>query len=182
MKSVLPKWAILISVFIFVAGCSSEDTSLHNKSEKTIRTVLKSIVTGPDAEQKKLFKIQATEDPQALTPYLEEKYKSVIAKQYLQEFINSNQGTIFLQTAFMADYQLKATTPIEVKKAKSGGYTFKIDVDYIKNGKTNTATIMGDINTTDDGKVVAINVIDDDGLLEKTLYPQMQTANEKWGK
>jgi hypothetical protein len=46
-------------------------------------------------------------------------------------------------------------------------------VHYSKSGKTNTATISGDINTTDDGKVVAINVIDDDGLFklltQKTL-------------
>ncbi|SFG90495.1 hypothetical protein [Sporolactobacillus nakayamae] len=74
MKSVLLKLAILASLLIFVVGCSSGDTSRHDnsKSEETIRTVLKSIFTGPDEEQKKLYKIQVTKDPQALTPYLKE--------------------------------------------------------------------------------------------------------------
>jgi hypothetical protein len=175
MKSALPKWVVFVSLLILVIGCSSGDTSPHenNKSEKTIRTVLKSIFTGPDEEQKKLYKIQATEDPQALYPYLEKKYKSLLEEQYLQEFLKNNQGTTWLQAAFMAGYQLKAATPIKVQKAKFGGYTFEFNVDYSKKGKTNTATISGDINTTDGGKVEAITIIDDDGLFklltQKTL-------------
>jgi thiamine biosynthesis lipoprotein ApbE len=184
MKNSLLKWAILASLLIFIVGCSSGDTSPHenNKSEKTIRTVLKSIFTGPDEEQKKLYKIQATEDPQALYPYLEKKYKSLLEEQYLQKFLKNNQGTTWLQTAFMAGYQLKTAAPIKVQKAKSGGYTFELYVDYSKNGETKSVTIIGDTDTNADGKVTAINIIDDDGLLEKILYPQMQTANEKWGK
>ncbi|MCO7125520.1 hypothetical protein NIE88_07015 [Sporolactobacillus shoreicorticis] len=204
MKSGLPKWAVFVSLFLFVVGCSngdtasserkngenttsvspkdtgkSEDTSPHDiKREETIRTVLKGIVTGPDEEQKKLFKKQTTEDPQAMYPYLEKKYKFFLDEQYLQEFLKNNQATTWLQTAFMAGYQLKAATPIKIQKAKSGGYTFEFDVDYSKNGETNTVTIIGDTSTNDDDKITAINIIDDQGLF-KLLTQKVPARHEK---
>lgn len=97
MKSVLPKFIVLVAVFFLAVGCSNADNTSskgkngknttsasskdnnesadirsrdNKKSEETIRTVLRSIFTGPDEEQKKLYKKQMTKDPQALYPYL----------------------------------------------------------------------------------------------------------------
>lgn len=78
----------------------------------------------------------------------------------------------------MAGYQLKPATRMKIKKAKSDGYTFKFDVVYSKNGKANTATIIGDIDTSDDGKVVSIDIINDGGLI-KTMNLKTSTHHGK---
>jgi hypothetical protein len=40
-------------------------------------------------------------------------------------------------------------------------------VEYSKDGQKNTAAITARINLNDDGKIVTIRNMDDDGLLEK---------------
>ncbi|MCO7127379.1 hypothetical protein NIE88_16545 [Sporolactobacillus shoreicorticis] len=189
MKTPFLKIIILLSVFSLMMGCSNENDSpsSNNKkttsalsqdsskssdikrSQQTIRTVLTYIFTGPDNEQKKLYKKQMTNDPQALYPYLEEKYKSLLEKQYLQEFLKNNQGTTWLQTAYRSGYQLEPVTKIKIKKSKTNtnAYTFEFDVAYSKNDKTNTSTVYGNLATAEDGKIVSINVIDDGGLVKK---------------
>ncbi|WP_085522281.1 hypothetical protein [Tuberibacillus sp. Marseille-P3662] len=207
MKNILPELAALVSVLIIVAGCSSSDatsskgkngenkTSVstkdngksadpssqdNKKNKETIRTYLTNEFTGPSEKLKKLFKKQKTEDPTALNPYIEEKYKPLIAEKDLQTFLNTYRGVRWLQPAYFAGYQLKPKTNIEIQKVDSGGiaYTFKFEVEYSKEGKTNTAAITGHVNINDDGKIQAIRV-EDSGLAEKFLS---QTETPKKGK
>lgn len=55
----------------------------------------------------------------------------------------------------------------KINDIQNDAYNYEVKVEYSKDGQTNKATITGRINFNDDGKILFIREIRDDGLLEK---------------
>lgn len=159
---------MLAAVFMIVASCSNSGTTSvkGNTNENTIRMFLNLELTGPNKEfEKALEQMNTTGNSTLLDAYNKKYYKSLLAKDYYQNFINSKNELFWLQPAYKKGYQLKPTN-IEIKKG-DGSYNWKAKVEYAKNGKTQTSTINGQINLNEDGRIIYVKFIEDDNGLWK---------------
>ncbi|MGV3465481.1 MAG: hypothetical protein ACO1OT_09335 [Heyndrickxia sp.] len=201
MKRRLVKLAILMSLLILVVGCSSTGSTTKDKkgegttsvtpkdngkgadtasqdtksNEKTVRTYLEYEFTGPNDEFKKaLDKFYKDEkpDPSLYDEYLEKYYKPMVTDNVYDQIINANLSAYYIRCAYSYGYQLKPTL-IDIQKANSENtaFSFKVEVEYSKDGKTNKATVTGYINFNDKGKISAIRDIDDDDFVQKMMPP-----------
>ena len=154
--------AVLVSVFIFIVGCSKES----DKNLKTIQTYLEYEFTGPSDELINALKQEGAYPPE-LQAYVEENYKPLVAD--LENFVLKNFTLIYLWTAYENGYHLKPTN-IEIQKIdgiKEDAYDYEVSVEYTKDEQTNTANVTGIINLNENGKISVIRNLDDGGLLEK---------------
>lgn len=182
MNGILLKLAVLVSALILSVGCSNSDSlssksngenksSVHDnqKNKETIQTYLKNEFTGPSEELKKLFNQFFSEDPTALNAYIKEKYKSLIPEEDYQTFVNTNEAFRWLLPAYQAGYQLKIKNSEIQKVNNNNAYTFKVEVEYSKEGETKTAAVTGYINMNDNGKISAIRDINDGGFAQNMM-------------
>jgi hypothetical protein len=153
--------AVLVSVFIFIAGCSEKS----DENVKTIQTYLENELTGPSDELINALEQEGAYPPE-LQSYLEENYKPLVTD--LNRLVKSNLVLIWLREAAANRYQLKPVQ-IEIQKADSQNkaYDFEVKVEYSKDDQTNTDTITGRINIDDKGKIVSIRNINGFELIEK---------------
>jgi hypothetical protein len=161
INGLLKKLFILASVFVLFAGCSSPKEMDENV--KTIQTFLEKEFTGPNDELTDALEQEGAFPPE-LREYAEENYKPLVMN--LENMINSNHVLLFQRFAYENGYQLKPTT-IDIQKVQDHAYEYEVNVEYSKDGQKNTAAITARINLNDDGKIVTIRNMDDDGLLEK---------------
>ncbi|MBM6617786.1 hypothetical protein [Bacillus suaedaesalsae] len=152
--------AVLISVFIFIAGYSEES----DRNVKTIQTYLENEFTGPNDELINALEQESAYPPE-LQSYLEENYKPLVTD--LDRLIRSNLVLIWLREATANGYQLKPLQ-IEIQKAESQNkaYDFEVKVEYSKDDQTNTEIITGRINIDDNGKIVSIRNMNGFELIE----------------
>jgi hypothetical protein len=147
----------------------------HKSDEnvKTIQNYLKNEFTGPSDELKKLLKGRYSEVAPSLNQYIAENYKDLVAENNYQTFINTNEILRWLQPATSRGFQLKPIK-IEVKKVENiqaQGYTFKVTVEYSKDGKSNSTIVSGYINMNAKGKIIAIRDVKDKELIKAMMPP-----------
>jgi hypothetical protein len=163
MKNIIgliKKLLVIASVLVLAVGCNTPKESDENV--KTIQTFLKKEFTGPSDELKYALEQDGAFPPE-LKDYIEENYKPLVIN--LDDMINSNHVLVFQRFAYGNGYQLKPTN-IDIQKVQDNAYDYEVKVEYRKDGQKKTATITGRINLNDDGKIVTIRNMDDDGLLE----------------
>ncbi|MEI5909320.1 hypothetical protein WAK64_19920 [Bacillus spongiae] len=148
---------VLVPVIVLLVGCFSETVD-----EKTIRTFLEKEFTGPSDELKDAFEQDGAFPPE-LEEYVEENYKPLVVNW--EEMIKSNQIMLFQTFAYGYGFQLKPTS-IEMKLVQDNAYDYEVKVEYTKDNQKNTAIITARINLNENGKIVSIRNMDDDGLLE----------------
>ncbi|MCA1010627.1 hypothetical protein [Halobacillus halophilus] len=141
---------------------SSSDESM--RGEETVRTYLKSELTGPDEELQQAL----NESNAALLDYVNEHYKSLFTEDNLETFIKKNYVMIWLPSAHNLGYELE---PIDIQTEKvqdieKDAYHFEAEVKYSKDGEADTAEVTGRINTNEQGKMTVIR-FKEDGLREK---------------
>jgi hypothetical protein len=152
---------ILASVIVLAAGCSSPKES--DESVKTIQTFLEKEFTGPNDKLAYALE-QDGAFPPKLEEYVQENYKPLVMNW--EDMINTNHILLFQRVAYENGYQLKPTN-IDIQKDQDQAYDYEVEVEYRKDGQTDTATITARMNLNDDGKIVTIRNMNDDGLLEK---------------
>lgn len=187
MKDILLKCIVLASVLILVVSCANSNTITskdnkknktsvstdknpntgsqdNEKSEKTIQTYLKSELTGPNEELKKII----DQDQVKVNTYIKKHYKTLFIENNFESFVNTNLVFYWLIDAYRYGYQLKPKN-IEIQKIDSinNAYDCKVIVEYSKGGETKTATVTEIINTNEEGKISAIRDINDGGLRQK---------------
>jgi hypothetical protein len=161
IKGLLKKFFVLASVFVLFSGCSSSKEMDENV--KTIQTFLEKEFTGPSDELTYALEQDGAFPPE-LEKYAQENYKPLVMN--VEDMINSNHVLLFQRFAYENGYQLKPTT-IDIQKAQDHAYDYEVKVEYSKDGQKNTAAISARINLNEDGKIVTIRNLDDDGLIEK---------------
>jgi hypothetical protein len=161
INELLKKLFVLAAVFVLFAGCSSPEEMDENV--KTIQTFLEKEFTGPSDELTHALEQDGAFPPE-LKEYAQENYKPLVMN--LEEMINSNHVLLFQRFAYENGYQLKPTT-IDIQKAQDHAYDYEVNVEYSKDGQKNTAVISARINLNDNGKIVTIRNLEDDGLIEK---------------
>jgi len=152
---------VLASVIVLAAGCSSPKESDENV--KTIQTFLEKEFTEPNDELTYALEQEGAFPPE-LEEYVEENYKPLVMNW--EDMINTNHILLFQRVAYENGYQLKPTN-IEIQKDQDQAYDYEVEVEYRKDGQTDTAMITARMNLNDDGKIVTIRNMNDDGLLEK---------------
>ncbi|WEG14505.1 hypothetical protein PU629_09165 [Pullulanibacillus sp. KACC 23026] len=202
MKKILFKCVLLAAAFMVIVGCSdSKSTSVNGNAksktttntskenakastaeeanEKTIQTFLKVNMTGPDEEFKKALKqVEATGNSTLVQAYDKKYYQPLLSKEFYTKFINSRFDVFWMQPAYDQGYQFKVDN-IKIKKGK-GYYSWTADVDYTKEGKTNTSSVNGLINLDDQGKIIFVEFVDGDqeilNILHNTHPPKEKTS------
>lgn len=195
MSKILLKFVLSAFVFMMVAGCSSsgasivngnakskttstskkniKDKTTENKNEKAIQTFLKVEITGPNEAFKKAFEQKPNQGPNfsLMSAYNKKYFEPLLSKAYYKDFINERYEELWLKPAFQKGYQLKVKN-IKIKKEKgsNGSYIWTADVDYTKDGKTNTSSINGHISLNDNEKITYVRFIDADNGLMKILH------------
>ncbi|MGE6753779.1 hypothetical protein ACQKFO_10040 [Rossellomorea sp. NPDC071047] len=152
---------VIASVIILAAGCSSPKD--NDENVKTIQTFLEKEFTGPTDELTHALEQEGAFPPK-LEEYVKENYSPLVMNW--EDMINTNHILLFQRVAYENGYQLKPTN-IDIQKDQDHAYDYEVEVDYMKDGQTNTATITARMNLNDDGKIVTIRNMNDDGLLEK---------------
>ncbi|WP_335873042.1 hypothetical protein [Bacillus sp. 2205SS5-2] len=163
MKNIIgliKKILVLSSVFVVFVGCSSPKEIDENV--KVIQIFLEKEFTGPNDELKYALDQDGASSPE-LEKYVKENYKPLVMNW--EDMINSNHILLFQRFAYGNGYQLQPTN-IDIQKVQDNAYEYKVKVEYRKDGEKNTATISARINLNDDGKIVTIRNMDDEGLLE----------------
>ncbi|MGD6958334.1 hypothetical protein ACQCWA_11815 [Rossellomorea aquimaris] len=151
---------VLASVFVLAVGCSSPKESDENV--KTIQTFLEKEFTGPNDELMYALEQDGAFPPE-LEEYVVENYKPLVMNW--EDMINTNHILFFQRFAYENGYQLKPTN-IDIQKDQDHAYDYEVEVEYRKDGQTDTAAITARINLHDDGKIVTIRNMNDDDLLE----------------
>jgi hypothetical protein len=152
----LMKLLVLTSVFVLVAGCSSQE---EDKNIKTIETFLEKEFTGTSEELATAF----GQGPSQLEEYAEENYKPLVMN--VGDMMNANHILVFQQFAYEKGYQLKPAA-IDIEKVEDQAYQYKVKVEYEKDGQKKTAAVTARVNLNEEGKIVTIRKMDDGGLLE----------------
>ncbi|RSK26572.1 hypothetical protein EJF36_06700 [Bacillus sp. HMF5848] len=155
---------ILGSLFSSIAGCSQE----NDENITTIRTFLANEFTGPNEELTDI--LDKGPYPPELQVYLEHNYKDFVKDLGLM--FNNGHVLTFLRLAYINGYQLSPIS-IDVKKIETtlnNTYDYKVEVEYSKNEKTETAIVIGIINLDDDGDILLIRKLEDHGLLEQLRH------------
>jgi hypothetical protein len=152
----LMKLFVLASVFVLVAGCSSQE---EDKDVKTIETFLGKEFTGPGEELASALE----KGPSQLKEYAEENYKPLVMN--VGDMMDANHILVFQQFAYEKGYQLKPAA-IDIEKVEDQAYQYEVEVEYEKDGQKNTAAINARVNLNDEGEIVTIRNMDDGGLLE----------------
>ncbi|MCR8848517.1 hypothetical protein NQ095_08895 [Rossellomorea sp. SC111] len=161
MKKLTINLFILTSLITLMAGCSAPKESDNNVD--TIQTFLENEFTGPNDELTSAFK-QDDAFPPELEEYVEETYKPLVKNW--EDMVNTNHILLYQRMAYENGYQLKPTD-INITKDQDLAYEYEVNVEYSKDGETNTATISGRMNLNDDGEIVSIRNVKDGGLLKK---------------
>ncbi len=193
MKNILFKCIIFAAIFMMVAGCNSGTTSengnakskttstskkngndltTEKENEKTIQTFLKVEITGPNDEFKKAFELKPNQGPNfaLINAYNKKYFEPLLSKNYYKEFINKGYEELFLTPAYKKVYQFKVKN-IKIKNEKDY-YSWTAEVDYTKDGKTNTSTTYGHIDLNENSKITYVRFIDGDNGLMKILTSQ----------
>lgn len=152
---------VLASVIVLAAGCSSPKESDENV--KTIQTFLEKEFTGPNDELTYALEQDGAFPPE-LEKYVEENYQPLVMNW--EDMMNTNQILLFQRVAYENGYQLKPTN-IEIQKDQDQAYDYEVEVEYSKDGQTDTATITARMNLNEDGKIVTIRNMNNDGLVDK---------------
>lgn len=161
MKKLSKYLLIITSLFTLMAGCTSPKES--DKNADTIQTFLKDEFTGPDEELSVAFNQDGAFPPE-LKEYVEENYEPLVMDW--KDMMNKNHILFYQRIAFENGYQLKPTD-IDITKDQDLAYEYEVNVEYSKDGETNTATISGRMNLNDDGEIVSIRNVKDGELLKK---------------
>ncbi|RSK27636.1 hypothetical protein EJF36_12530 [Bacillus sp. HMF5848] len=154
--------AVLVFSSIFMAGCSQE----NNDNIQTIRTFLENEFTGPNEKLSNILD-KGIMSPE-LDAYREEAYGDLVAN--LENMVNQNNILVFLLVAHMNGYQLqqKNIDIQEIEDTQNNVFDYEVEVEYSKDGKTNTATVTGVINLDEQGKISAVRKnMDGFGLLDE---------------
>lgn len=157
---IVQKLMVVAVIFILVVGCSSPKES--DTDMKTIQTFLEIEFTGPNEELTNALEQDGLFPPE-LEEYLEENYQPLVMN--LEDMMNKNHILLFLRFAYGNGYHLQPTN-IDIQKVQDNAYDYEVKVEYSKDDQLNTATITARINLNDEGKIVTIRNMDDDGLLE----------------
>lgn len=192
MKKILLKYVILAAVFMVIVGCSnsgttsvngnvknnttstskknSKDLTAEKENEKTVQTFLKVEITGPNEEFKKAFDLKSSQEPNfaLINAYNKKYFEPLLSKDYYKDFINERYEELWLKPAYVKGYQFKVKN-INIKKEK-GYYSWTAEVDYIKDGKTKTSSIYGDINLNENRKITNVRFIDGDNGIMSILH------------
>jgi hypothetical protein len=151
---------VLASVLVLAVGCSSPKE--RDENVKTIQTFLEKEFTGPNDELTYALEQDGAFPPE-LEEYVVENYKPLVMNW--EDMINTNHILLFQRFAHENGYQLKPTN-IDIQKDQDHAYDYEVEVEYRKDGQTDTAAITARINLDDDGKIVTIRNMNDDGLVE----------------
>ncbi|WP_226584201.1 hypothetical protein [Halobacillus litoralis] len=148
----------------------SETTSTLSDKEadiETIETYLENEFTGPgDALSEALD--EYSRDRSKLDAFLKENYQPILAERFYEEFVNSNYAINWLTTAYGNGYQLqpKDMTIEKTDSEKGNAYTYEVEVQYSKDGASESEMVTGVINLNDEGNISAVRFMDDGGLKE----------------
>ncbi|MGV3487980.1 MAG: hypothetical protein ACO1OC_05285 [Tuberibacillus sp.] len=144
----------------------------NNNNEAKVQTYLENEFNGPSEELKNILdKEEFIDEVTAMNQYLEKHYKELIAEDFYETFVNTNEALRWLQPAYEAGYQLNAKKMDIQKAGDYNAYNFKVEVVFSKDGKSNTAAVTGYINFNKNGKISAIRDVNDGGLA-KNFYLQ----------
>ncbi|MBE4909133.1 hypothetical protein IMZ08_13780 [Bacillus luteolus] len=160
--------SVLAFVLMFVTGCSDKDYEPYETDANmtTIQTYLEKEFKGPGSELIGAFEKEDPYPPE-LQAYVEKNYTPLVANT--EQFLNKNHILLYLRFAHENGYKLN-TKSIHIERIDDNqvnAFNYEAEVNYSKNGKTNTATVTGRMNINDNGKISIIRNIDDGGLLEK---------------
>ncbi|MBO8157267.1 MAG: hypothetical protein H0Z32_12490 [Bacillaceae bacterium] len=163
----------IVAIFFIVGGylfthqfiLNQAHPSPQDKHLETIQTYLENEFTGPSEEltdilDKGLYSFE-------LDAYLEQNYGDLAAD--MEKMIKGNYVLSFLRSAHLGGYQLNPKN-IDIQKIKgtrNNVYQFKVEVEYSKNGQTNTTAVTGVLNLDEHGRILFIRNMDDGGLFEQ---------------
>lgn len=160
--------SVLAVVLMVVTGCSDKDNESYetDPNMNTIQTYLENEFSGPGSELIRAFEKEDPYPPE-LQAYVEKNYTTLVANP--EQFLNKNHILLYLRFAYENGYKLNMKS-LHIKRIDDNqvdAFNYEVEVNYSKNGKTNTATVTGRINVNDNGRISIIRNIDDSGLLEK---------------
>ena len=89
-KNIILSIAVLVSVFIFIVGCSKES----DENVRTIQTYLENEFTGPSDELINALEQEGAYPPE-LQAYVEENYKPLVVD--LEQLVNKNLTLTYLR-------------------------------------------------------------------------------------
>ena len=146
---------------------NGKDLTTEKEYKKTIQTFLKVEITGPNEEFKKAFDIKPNQglNFDLIDAYNNKYFEPLLSKDYYKAFINGRYESMWLQPAYEKGYQFNVKN-IKIKKEKDD-YSWTADVDYTKDGKTNTSSINGLIDLNENGKITYVKFIDGDNGIWK---------------
>lgn len=174
-NSKLVRALFVVGIFLFMAGCSSDEVAVPEPKDENIikiEKVLKCTFTGPNQELKEIWKsiekavIEAEEvkdssvgtiTPNHLNQYLAERLKPYFTDEMYHSYISSYALT-FVTNAYWNNAELKVKNiDVQTSETKDHIYDFTADVQYQPSGsEAEVSTVTGQANINEDGKIAVI--------------------------
>ncbi|WP_394217533.1 hypothetical protein [Halobacillus trueperi] len=179
MKKILIVIATILVVLFVTSACTNSDqssveqegdssegneaTTSSDDNRERVREFLEHEFNGPSEKTEEIYREGTTEE---LRNYIEETYKPYFNEKGYEDITQLQKASMYISVASRSGYELNATDINIDKDEENNAYAFEVDVEYSKDGETNSTTVKGRINLDEDGKFSFLRYSDRGGLIE----------------